>query len=320
MNKLFTLVLIFMSFGLFAQQDPLSSQFSYNNLMINPAISGSIDGIEARLMYRMQWVEFPGSPRTMMLTAHGNKKLHGVGLALFYDEAGANLRGGGMLSYAFHLKLSDKSKLGLGIAGRITNWRWQSNVSHIDDLDDPVLANAASGLTRGDASFGVFFKNNNLSIGASAVNLVGTEFNFSPNYSGINDSRNKVAKDYRHYYIHGAYKKVLNKNLSLEPVAMMRTIESLRPQFDAGVKLHLLDEQLSLGYLFRNNENTSVITLGVVFDHSLSINYSYDYSHTKLLQQYAQGSHEFTLGYQFNRNIHYDDFGNKIDAPPTSNP
>jgi len=319
MNKLYTLFFLFIGLGLYAQQDPLSSQFSYNNLMINPAISGSIDGIEARLMYRMQWIEFPGAPRTMALTAHGNRKLHGLGLAMFYDEAGSNARGGGMLSYAFHLKLSEKGKLGLGLAGRITNWRWLPNNSSVESIEDPVLAKASNGLTRGDASFGVYFTNQKLSIGASAVNLIGTEFNFNPNYTGVNDSRKKVAKDYRHYYLHGSYKMVLNRNLTLEPLAMMRTIETLRPQVDAGVKFHLLDEQLNVGYMFRNNDNASIFTLGVVFDHSLSINYSYDYSHSRLLQQYSQGSHEFTLGYLFNRGVRYDDFGNKIEVPPSSN-
>jgi type IX secretion system PorP/SprF family membrane protein len=59
------------------QQMPQYSQYLWNNYLINPAIGGAENYIEAKAGYRDQWVGMEGAPRTMFFTIQGQigKKL-----------------------------------------------------------------------------------------------------------------------------------------------------------------------------------------------------------------------------------------------------
>ncbi len=59
---LISIVIINMSFAVFAQQLPQVSQFMYDNLRINPGSAGSMDMICVNGIYRDQMEGFPGKP------------------------------------------------------------------------------------------------------------------------------------------------------------------------------------------------------------------------------------------------------------------
>lgn len=73
-----------------AQQDPLYSQHVYNKLPLNPGYAGSRDAISGTVLYRRQWISFPGAPNTGTFSLHSplaNRKL-AVGMNVTMDEAG----------------------------------------------------------------------------------------------------------------------------------------------------------------------------------------------------------------------------------------
>src|SRR3954468_6393568 len=74
-----------------AQQYPVFSQYYFNELVINPAYAGSHVMLSATAMYRNQWINYPGAPKTYHLTAHTSlfKNKIGVGLMLNHDEIGS---------------------------------------------------------------------------------------------------------------------------------------------------------------------------------------------------------------------------------------
>ena len=49
---------------LVAQHTPLTSQYLFNGLVINPAYAGSRDALTGNLTHRQQWVGFEGAPIT----------------------------------------------------------------------------------------------------------------------------------------------------------------------------------------------------------------------------------------------------------------
>ncbi|MFY9591369.1 MAG: type IX secretion system membrane protein PorP/SprF, partial [Bacteroidales bacterium] len=54
---LIIIVLIFAATSkLSAQQLPLYSQYMFNHMLINPAVTGSTEGIDLKLLARQQWV------------------------------------------------------------------------------------------------------------------------------------------------------------------------------------------------------------------------------------------------------------------------
>ncbi|MGI8893311.1 MAG: type IX secretion system membrane protein PorP/SprF, partial [Bacteroidia bacterium] len=64
MRRIFTLIAIFCSTFAMAQQDPQFSQYMFNKLSFNPAVAGSKDAICMGALYRNQWVDSDGAPKT----------------------------------------------------------------------------------------------------------------------------------------------------------------------------------------------------------------------------------------------------------------
>ena len=53
-----------------AQQDPMYTQYMFNQMVLNPAYTGSKDRFTTMLLYRTQWVGFEGAPKTTTFSAH----------------------------------------------------------------------------------------------------------------------------------------------------------------------------------------------------------------------------------------------------------
>lgn len=70
---LILVVLIIASADLFGQQIPQFSQYIWNSYLINPAIAGADNFLEAKVGYRNQWVGLEGAPQTYYLTIQGQK-------------------------------------------------------------------------------------------------------------------------------------------------------------------------------------------------------------------------------------------------------
>ena len=63
MKKLCSIIIMFiLSDYLFAQQAPMTTQYMFNTLLINPAYAGSKPFTSATMMVRKQWAGFKGSP------------------------------------------------------------------------------------------------------------------------------------------------------------------------------------------------------------------------------------------------------------------
>ena len=118
MRKLLIIsILIFCGNHMFSQQLPHFSQYFLNDYLINPAVAGSRDYFEGVSTHRYQWEGVTDAPRTYTLSVNGptkNRKM-GLGGYLFTDHAGPTRRTGFSLSYAYHLKINDGLKLGLGL-------------------------------------------------------------------------------------------------------------------------------------------------------------------------------------------------------------
>ena len=80
------LLLILMEINLFAQQEPMYSQYFFNNSVINPAQAGASGRNQAGILVRNQWVGIDGAPKT--ITAYANFRLPkqlGIAAGLYQD-------------------------------------------------------------------------------------------------------------------------------------------------------------------------------------------------------------------------------------------
>src|SRR5690242_11524486 len=117
MKRIFIIFFLAFSASVYAQQDVLLSQYMFNHLLINPAYAGSKEYIQSTLLYRNQWVNWDNAPTTQIATIHGPLGVtnFGWGALISHDHEGVTDRTDAYLNAAYHLKLSEKLKLGMGI-------------------------------------------------------------------------------------------------------------------------------------------------------------------------------------------------------------
>ena len=94
MKKLLPLaiiLLVFITDQSVAQQYPVFTQYYFNELVINPAYAGNHIQFSATAMYRNQWINLPGAPRTYSISGHSSlmKGNVGVGMLVNHDEIGS---------------------------------------------------------------------------------------------------------------------------------------------------------------------------------------------------------------------------------------
>ena len=107
MKKLYSLIItLFMSGWLFGQQAPMTTQYMFNTLLINPAYAGSKPFTSATMMVRKQWAGFKGSPTTETASIHGALEDKNVGLGLYIsnDHAGITNRTELFGSYSYTIE------------------------------------------------------------------------------------------------------------------------------------------------------------------------------------------------------------------------
>src|SRR6187402_3119011 len=98
-----TLCLILISGYCSAQQYPVFTQYFFNELVINPAYAGAHVQFSATAIYRNQWVNFPGAPRTFSFSAStGFKKSRaGLGILVSNDQIGIHEENTMYLLYSY---------------------------------------------------------------------------------------------------------------------------------------------------------------------------------------------------------------------------
>src|SRR6186713_1601294 len=108
----------------FAQQDVLLSQYMFNHLLINPAYAGSKDYMMATLLYRNQWVQWDNAPTTQVASLHGPLGMTklGWGALISHDHEGVTDRTDFYANLAYHLKVGEKMKLGMGLRLGASYW------------------------------------------------------------------------------------------------------------------------------------------------------------------------------------------------------
>src|SRR6478609_1670113 len=73
-----------------SQQRPVQSLYMFDPLLINPAYAGQQVQLSATTIYRNQWVNLDGAPKTLTATLHSGfyKQKMGLGIILTNDQIG----------------------------------------------------------------------------------------------------------------------------------------------------------------------------------------------------------------------------------------
>ncbi|MBX7182516.1 MAG: type IX secretion system membrane protein PorP/SprF [Bacteroidia bacterium] len=293
-KHLFISIVFSCVFGLAkAQQLPQYSSYMINNYVLNPAVTGSNNYYELKALNRYQWAGIKDAPRTFLVSLHGPfKKLNmGLGGFVFSDVTGPTSRTGGYLTYAYHLKLTSKLKLNLGLAAGFLQYRIDlSKVTLRQDGDPAAQQGGVLNSYQPDFNFGIYLNHANYFVGIAVNQIIGNRLKFYENQKDI------LSNLERHYLINGGYNFNFGKFM-VQPSVMFKMEKNIY-QFEGGLQARYND-LLWLGATYRHNDAISALA-GLNIKDLILIGYAYDFATTRL-KSYSNGTHEIMIGAKFGR-------------------
>jgi type IX secretion system PorP/SprF family membrane protein len=275
-----------------AQQVQQFTQFQHVGLAFNPAFAGSDTYFNGFAVHRTQWAGINDAPRTYMMGLHApsaSGKM-GFGGTLYTDVTGPTRRTGINGTYAYHVQLTEGTKLSLGITGGITQFSLDGTQIKLREEGDMALLPMMMSELKPDASFGALWYGDHFHVGVSAGQIIPNRLRYFP---GDGDGTTVV-----HYYFTGAYRFDLSEDFAIEPAVLVKYTGPLAPQADLSARA-IYKGNLWLGGSYRTNAAAAVYAGYRVLDY-LMIGYSMDFA-TSDIRNYSDGCHEIVLGLRFLR-------------------
>jgi type IX secretion system PorP/SprF family membrane protein len=297
MIKKISVFFLFLSLAVrvFAQQDPMYSQYVFNGLLINPAYAGTREVLNATALYRNQWVNIPGAPKTGVFSIDSpvkNQKV-GLGLNVMVDKIGVTNHTGiaGVYSYKIYF---NKSALSFGLQAGIGFYNSaNTEVIYSDNssVDPAFMSNYHMVLP--NFSFGAYYHSDRFFAGLSVMDILGRTIQNQIYPNASNDLTINIVS---HFFLNSGYLIDLSPNIKFQPSALIKYVGGAPVEADINGVVSLYD-LLFFGLSYRSYASIDVLTQ-VKISNKLSLGYSYEYS-TNELSNFTSGSHEIVLRYQF---------------------
>lgn len=298
--KKVTLLLFFClahSMYLQAQQDPGYTQYMYNMSVINPAYAtGDIGIANAGLLYRSQWVNAVGAPKsaTAFINSPLNDRIE-VGLSLINDEIGDGALSENNVgaNFAYKLQLGNELYLSLGVKAGLTMFNTQFSDFQLNSGDfnsDPAFAENINDNFL-NIGAGLFLFGNQFYLGISAPNFLASKHLSEQNGVSALGSENL------HTFLTAGYIFELSESVELKPSIMVKSVQGAPLAADVNANVRF-NGNLETGLSYRLNESYSVLLNYGITQH-IRIGYAYDYT-TSNLGNFNSGSHEIMLLFDLN--------------------
>jgi type IX secretion system PorP/SprF family membrane protein len=293
MKKIITylsLLLLLCSAKLFSQQMPLFTNYLFNAYAFNPAVAGSNPYVQANMNYRNQWTGFDGAPKTYMASIYGpfrKSKKVAVGGMITTDITGLLQRTAGYFTYAYHLQLNDKWRLGMGLSAGFAQYRVRLYDVKAYDKDDEVLTGNVLSKIAFDANAGVYLYRSNFFVGISGYQVANNKIDFT----------NSQSRQTPHAYLMTGYTYKINKKFSVQPSMLIKyNAPFVQPEFSLK---GIYQKQFWAGFSYRVSDAYSFM-IGAVCKERISVAYAYDLPFSGI-RKYTGGSHEIMLTYSFKK-------------------
>ncbi|HWY37485.1 MAG TPA: type IX secretion system membrane protein PorP/SprF [Bacteroidia bacterium] len=275
-----------------AQQYPFWTQYRSNQFMMNPAVAGTRQILDARLSYRNQWTGFEGAPVTMGASFHAKvyKNKLGAGCFVFQDKIGPFTTLTSALALAYKIKFDDVA-LSFGANGSYNMQRANVGFMTYQNTQDNVINNIASTQKSNvfNAAAGLLLYNDRFHVGFSINNLMGSTFK----YDKKSTAKVGEIKTVSHYCFSVGYNYAANPAFVWENNVMAVLVPGIPILLDYYLRLHI-KAGLFVGAGIRFG--TAVVGQVGWTIKEYQVSYSYDYA-TNNLRGPTGGSHEIKLVY-----------------------
>lgn len=324
MKSTLLILLLFVLFcDLHAQEYPRSSQYIFNNFLLNPALSGIDSYIDLKIGYRKQWTGMKDAPTTQYISINtpiGDDNIrssinsfsgrgynplgrsfvdsytaaephHGFGLIVFNDKAGLMRQNSASATYAYHLGLSSNTNLSVGVSGGFHSMSLKVEDIVAEHGQDPLFNADYNNRLRPDVGLGLWLYGPRFFVGASAKQIIGSRT--------VKENNALVAYPYQSpsIYVTTGYKIFLEEDIAMIPSLLANYWKNAPTAIDLNLKFAYQDK-LWLACSYRNNDAFSVLA-GVNFVSLINVSYSYDVN-TSALNRVNKGTHEIGIGILLN--------------------
>ena len=284
MRRLFTLLAIFCSTYALAQQDPQFSQYMFTKLSYNPAVAGSNDAICLGALYRNQWVDFDGAPKTGVFNVDAPLgQTFGIGATVLFDEIGFDKTLDAKLALSARPRLG-AGRLGIGVSLGFVQKTNDGDYEYNDDNDPNIPIGSESASVFPDLGAGLYYYTNKLFIGVSSTHLTEADIEYD----------NITSTMARHYYGLLGYTFDLSPSWGLKPSVLAKYDES-ETQVDINA-MFVYNNKFWGGVSYRLDD--AIVGMVGFNINDLRFGYSYDFT-TSEIKNFSSGTHEVTLGYCF---------------------
>lgn len=295
-RSIFILVIMPFSFDAVAQQASLTTQYDIVSGIQNPAYNGIHQSLRIDAISRIQWANFPGTPRYTCL---------GVQTPLSKDFAiGANFQSMKVGSFkvasplsmnvfagdiAYHKQVSKNIQMAVGLRLGVFGFNMQLSKLGIDNPNDVAVAGNDYNINTPVVGGGVIVYGKNYYVGASL-----------PQFALINDQildNVNIGYNARSFYlVNAGYVFPLNQNWNLKSTIQTRYYKGLPVQAD--VNLYLIDKNLfSIGYGYRSTGSHAILS-SIKVNEFFKVLYSFETGDV-YQKNTPFTSHEFGLSYGF---------------------
>lgn len=292
-------IYIFLLFGLLplaagAQQEHQYTQFMYNKLAINPAYAGTRGVPTMTAIYRDQWFNLDGAPRSALISLHAPvfSKRVGVGGVLSHNSIGLHRDVQLQADYSYNLIAQKDFSLRLGISGNLRvlslNFQDATPLSSFDpSLEDERYTHAYANF--GAGIYGTFAEK--LYFGFSVPHV-------RKNVIGVNTDPTRVtAKEQPHFYGTTGGIIPLGKDLNLMPAVLVKYVQNAPIDVDVTANLEI-KQLVTAGLAYRAGGDGTGESLDLLaywqVNPRIGIGASYDLTLSNLRSQ-AGGSFELLI-------------------------
>ncbi len=283
-----------------AQHSPLTSQYLFNGLLINPAYAGSRDALAAEILHRQQWVGFAGAPATSIMSVHAPfaQRRMGAGIIVINDRVGVSNETGVMLSHAYRLKFPH-GKLAFGIGAGFTMLRANWHEVALQDMNDlPFLEPSRTG-PQANFSAGLYYHSDRSFLGLSAPFLMSHRHGFRDDGFRMSEARADIQP-----MLTAGHLFALEKDIELKPSVLVRYHAQSGVQCDINTNIYF-KERFGFGLSYRTSDAV-VGMLEIRPGAQWRIGYAYDMG-VSAIRRHHHGSHELAVQYELGYRIRVRD-------------
>jgi len=284
-----------------AQQDPQYTQYMYNMNIINPAYTGSTEGLAVGALYRSQWVGLDGGPETFTFNIHSPVgKSVGLGLSIISDQIGPVKETNAYVDFSYTIPVGTVTKLAFGVKGGFTfhDIGIAENQISLVDMGDPFFANAINETTPNVGAGVYFYKPSKYYISMSIPNIL--------NGVHLDANGTKIGSESEHFFAAAGYVFDLSENFKLKPHTLIKYAFDAPMSYDINANVFMYDiVEVGVGYRLEDSFS-GMINFQVA--NNLRIGYAYDAIQSEL-DIVTSSSHEIFINFDLN-------FSTKVSRSP----